>query len=884
MAHIGGSKSFACHVNEKIRVLDIGIGHQQITNPQAKHIFLTKMATSHHDAIQTLVHKINETILSRVIDNPSLTITPSAYDTAWVAMIGDRKDKQEKPLFSSCLEWILNNQKPEGFWGERDYHGNPTIDSLPTTLACMVALKTWNLGSDHIERGMAFINTNSTRLLKLQDVHNVFPQRFAMVFPSMVELARCTDLQVIFDEEVKEVVARVLRQQQEILTSEEVVDSDRYPPLLSCLEVLPPTFPVGDATLLSKLSGDGSLFRSPSATAAAFMATRNSQMLPYLHHLVQNFNGGVPSMYPIDDDDEDYIPINMVDQLQRLGLSKLFPNQINCMLENILREYNAHKPSELCGLIPADIYKSSLAFQLLRLHGYKVSARKFCWFLNDANAMKYIEENYKKFATAIYSLYRATYLMFESEEELHELRSFTRKLLVKSTSTQNVDDGIILCPHLQEKIKCELAVPWLARMDHLEHRNRIELANQGKPIWLGKSSKFRLSCLDDEDLLQLATHDFEFRQQVYQKELEELIRWSKIYGLMDMGFAREKTSYCYFAVASASSLPYDSDVRVIAAKSAVLVTVFDDYFDMEGSLDELQILANAVKRWDNKGLHSHSRILFDALDNFVSEIANKYFDQYGLDIIENIRKLWYEVVGSWLTEARWSKTGHIPSMASYLETGMISIAAHLMVLQASCFVTPSLSPHKLNPSKYHDITKLLMISCRLLNDLQSYEREAKDGKINSVYLYMRENPEANMEDAIGYVENILEKTKMKLLELALIDGNDAEELPKPCKMLHLAALKVFQMFFNSMNHFDSKDSLLNDINKAIFTPLEPRTIHPRPKKPRLVINSCNKINMMMRYHRTSKPIKPYYRGYCTSSPISAGSHLIPLIKVYSSKV
>lgn len=153
-----------------------------------------------------------------------------------------------------------------------------------------------------------------------------------------------------------------------------------------------------------------------------------------------------------------------------------------------IREYNAHKPSELCGLIPADIYKSSLAFQLLRLHGYKVSASKasrslifldpntkiivydtdtlnlltiwgifwwtgkFCWFLNDANAMKYIEENYKKFATAIYSLYRATYLMFESEEELHELRSFTRKLLVKSTSTQNVDDGIILCPHLQEKV------------------------------------------------------------------------------------------------------------------------------------------------------------------------------------------------------------------------------------------------------------------------------------------------------------------------------------------------------------------------------------------------------------------------------------------------
>lgn len=82
---------------------------------------------------------------------------------------------------------------------------------------------------------------------------------------------------------------------------------------------------------------------------------------------------------------------------------------------------------------------------------------------------------------------------------------------------------------------------------------------------------------------------------------------------------------------------------------------------------------------------------------------------------------WKEVIASWLTEARWSKTGEIPSIASYMETGSISIAAHLIVLEASCFLTPSLPPHKLNPSNYEDITQLLMISCRLLNDLQSYE-------------------------------------------------------------------------------------------------------------------------------------------------------------------
>jgi len=65
---------------------------------------------------------------------------------------------------------------------------------------------------------------------------------------------------------------------------------------------------------------------------------------------------------------------------------------------------------------------------------------------------------------------------------------------------------------------------------------------------------------------------------------------------MDMGFAREKTIYSYFAVASSVSFPCDSDVRLIVAKSTVLVTIADDFFDMEGSLKELEILTKAIQR------------------------------------------------------------------------------------------------------------------------------------------------------------------------------------------------------------------------------------------------------------------------------------------------
>ena len=67
-------------------------------------------------------------------------------------------------------------------------------------------------------------------------------------------------------------------------------------------------------------------------------------------------------------------------------------------------------------------------------------------------------------------------------------------------------------------------------------------------------------------------------------------------GLSDMGFGREKTTYCYFAVTASSTLPYDSEIRMIVAKSAIVITVADDFFDMEGSLIELKGLTNAVQR------------------------------------------------------------------------------------------------------------------------------------------------------------------------------------------------------------------------------------------------------------------------------------------------
>lgn len=64
-----------------------------------------------------------------------------------------------------------------------------------------------------------------------------------------------------------------------------------------------------------------------------------------------------------------------------------------------------------------------------------------------------------------------------------------------------------------------------------------------------------------------------------------------------MGFGREKTMYCYFAVAASTSLPHDSYIRLLVAKCAIVITVADDFFDMRGSLEELHVLIEAIHKY-----------------------------------------------------------------------------------------------------------------------------------------------------------------------------------------------------------------------------------------------------------------------------------------------
>eukprot|EP00268_Persea_americana_P018884 TRINITY_DN19690_c1_g1_i7.p2 TRINITY_DN19690_c1_g1~~TRINITY_DN19690_c1_g1_i7.p2 ORF type:complete len:230 (-),score=36.78 TRINITY_DN19690_c1_g1_i7:1175-1864(-) len=229
------------------------------------------------------------------------------------------------------------------------------------------------------------------------------------------------------------------------------------------------------------------------------------------------------------------------------------------------------------------------------MHGYRVSPRRFCWFLQHEDITSYIEENYNCLLSTLLNVYRATEVTFLGENELEEARSFSRTLLERGITMKTAEDSVVTF-NIQREIEHQLGLPWLARLDHLEHRDSIERSESNDYLWMGKACYYRISCLNDDKLLQLAMENYTHRQSVFKNELEEVTRWSRDSGLRDIGFGREKTTYCYLSVASSAYHPSLSDVRMLVCKSAILVTVADDFFDMEGSLDELNTLTEAVGR------------------------------------------------------------------------------------------------------------------------------------------------------------------------------------------------------------------------------------------------------------------------------------------------
>ncbi|KAL5972720.1 Trehalose-6-P synthase/phosphatase complex synthase subunit [Asimina triloba] len=305
--------------------------------------------------------------------------------------------------------------------------------------------------------------------------------------------------------------------------------------------------------------------------------------------------------------DSDLQEMNLINEIQRLGVAYHFEAEINNALERICnKQKNENEIND------GDLHAVALRFRLLGQHGYNVSSDMFKKFKDEDGEFK---TGLRNDARGLLSLYEAAYFGTREDEILDEAVAFSSKHL-KS-----------LLPHLSsplsDLVKLALDLPLLKRIERLQSRHFISIYQEDK---------------DRNDvLLEFAKIDFNILQALHKKELNEITRWWNESDLpRKLPFVRDRLVECYIWILGLYYEPQYSQSRRMTTILVILTSIMDDIYDVYGKLDELELYTVAVERWNWETLDQlpdymkvHLGVLLTVVENFGEELGKESFCRIG---------------------------------------------------------------------------------------------------------------------------------------------------------------------------------------------------------------------------------------------------------------
>nr|QIA61389.1 terpene synthase 4 [Chiococca alba] len=731
-------------------------------------------------------------------------ISLSSYDTAWVAMVPAPHSSQS-PLFPQCINWLLDNQLPDGSWSlpPHHHHHHPLLlkDALSSTLACVLALRRWGIGQEQVDKGIRFVELN---FASASDQNQHLPVGFDIIFPGMLEYAR--DLNLNLQLESATVDALLLKRDQELIRFFKSY-SDESKAYLAYVSEGIIKLQNWD-TVMKFQRKNGSLFNSPSATAAAVMHVHNPGCLDYLHSVLEKHGNAVPTVYPLDI----YPRLCLVDNLERLGICGHFRKEILSVLDDTYRCWMQGDEE-----IFAEKSTCAIAFTLLRKHGYNISADPLTPFLKEECFSNSLGGCLKD-TSAVLELYRALEMIISQNESALVKKSLWSRSFLK----EHISGGCDLkgfSNQISKQVDDILNFPSHATLQRVANRRSIEQYNLDSTKILKTS--YCSSNFSNKDLLILAVKDFNHCQLIHREELKELERWVADNRLDKLKFARQKSAYCYFSAAATIFSPELSDARISWAKNGVLTTLVDDFFDVGGSLEELKKLIELVEKWDinvSDGCCSEPvQILFSALHSTIQEIGDKAFKWQARSVTNHIIKIWLDLLNSMLREAEWARNATVPTVEEYMTNGYVSFALGPIILPALYLVGPKLSEELVKDSEFHSLFKLVSTCGRLLNDVHSFERESKAGQLNALSLRLIHGGVGITEAAaVAEMKSSIEKQRRELLRLVL--RKEGSVVPRACKDLFWNMSRVLHQFYVKDDGFTSEE-MIELVKSIIYEPI-----------------------------------------------------------------
>ncbi|XP_075086687.1 cis-abienol synthase, chloroplastic-like isoform X10 [Nicotiana tabacum] len=380
-----------------------------------------------------------------------IELSPSSYDTAWVAMVPSRYSMNQ-PCFPQCLDWILENQREDGSWGLNPSHPLLVKDSLSSTLASLLALRKWRIGDNQVQRGLGFIETHGWAV---DNKDQISPLGFEIIFPCMINYAEKLNLDLPLDPNL---VNMMLCERE--LTIERALKNE-FEGNMANVEY----FAEGLGELchwkemMLRQRHNGSLFDSPATTAAALIYHQyDEKCFGYLNSILKLHDNWVPTICPT----KIHSNLFLVDALQNLGVDRYFKTEVKRVLDEIYRLW-LEKNEEIF----SDVAHCAMAFRLLRMNNYEVSSelegfvdQEHFFTTSSGKLMNHV---------AILELHRA------SQVAIHERKDHILDKI--STWTRNFMEQKLLDKHIPDRSKKEMEFAmrkFYGTFDRVETRRYIE--------------------------------------------------------------------------------------------------------------------------------------------------------------------------------------------------------------------------------------------------------------------------------------------------------------------------------------------------------------------------------------------------------------------------
>ncbi|KAL8149550.1 hypothetical protein AgCh_006524 [Apium graveolens] len=461
--------------------------------------------------------------------------------------------------------------------------------------------------------------------------------------------------------------------------------------------------------------------------------------------------------------------LELIDQLQRLGLDYHFHDEINRTLKNIHSGLENESWEK-------DLHATALEFRLLRQHGHYISPEGFKRFTENGSFHKGVTADVQ----GLLSLYEASYFSIEGEALMDEAWSFTSNLLKECL--ENTSD---LDLQMQVRNALELPLQWrIPRFDAKWYINLYQRSGDMIPA-----------------VLEFAKLDFNVRQASNQEELKDLSRW---WSRLDMGvklpFARDRLVASFFWSLGITGEPHHRYCREVLTKIIELVGVYDDVYDIYGTLDELELFTDVVERWDLnalKDLPEYMKLCFLSLINMVSETTYEILKDYNIDTFPHQKKWFNDLFERYIVESKWYNTGYQPTLEEYLKNGFVSIGGPIVMLYSYICTADPIKKEDLEFIEgLPDIVRLACEIFRLTDDYGTSSAELKRGDVpSSIQCYMSDTG-VTEEVSRNHIMSLIRKKWAQINKLRF-SKEDNNPLSWPFVDIMLNIIRAAHCWYNS---------------------------------------------------------------------------------------